>query len=106
MKSEEIALEIMALVDENPSEPFSYERKRVLEQITDICAQAWNEMEDEATQNYELGREDGFRDGYDEAEQESDNTIQDLEERIKELEEDVRKAYDDGLAVGTEMDRS
>lgn len=96
------ALEIMALVDEFPSEPFSFERRSILERIEDMLNKAWDTFEDEAASNYEVGHEVGYSEGKEEAESELEERIQDLEDRIEELESEADEIEDRAFTEGFE----
>ncbi len=101
--SEKLALKIMALVDENPSEPFSYERKQLEYRIVDAVSQHSDALDDERDVAYDLGYEEGHREGYYEAEQDFEDRISELEEELEELRndlEDVDSRIDQAFAEG------
>lgn len=77
------ARELMALVDEFPSEPLTFERKIVEEKIVRFLDRFVQRCEDELSQGFDTGYEMGFADCRDELQ----NTIQDLEDQIQDLKE-------------------
>jgi flagellar biosynthesis/type III secretory pathway protein FliH len=104
---EKAASEIMALVDEFPSGPFTLERKwleqKLVAKLEDITGLASDE--DDAA--YQVGYDEGYAEGKDETEQEMDQQIQDLEEQVDDLEreleqvqEDAAQAFAEGYEVG------
>lgn len=104
------ALEIMALVDEYPSEPFSLERKWLLEKLEAKLVWAWDAFEDEADANYQVGYDVGYSDGHDEGkaemEDELESRIQDLEDQVNDLEteiEDMQTKIDQAFTEGFEI---
>jgi flagellar biosynthesis/type III secretory pathway protein FliH len=99
---EAVAHEIMALVDEYPSEPFSFERREVEEQICYKIGRHTQEVDEELDASFSLGYDEGKREGYEEATNEFRSRIEELEEQIKNLEQDVEKAHEDGVAEGYE----
>jgi len=99
------ARKILALVDEYPSEPFSFERKQVENRIADMIFQHTQQTEDELDEAFALGQDAGYREGKEETEDELHEEIQDLEDRINELEreiEDLKADNDRSFAEGYE----
>jgi flagellar biosynthesis/type III secretory pathway protein FliH len=94
----EAARDIMALVDEFPSEPFSLERREIESKLEDLIARLHDIHEDAKESYYQLG----YEDGYGSAKEDSEQEIQELEDKIPALEEDVREAYDKGYEEGYE----
>ena len=102
-KSHDFALKIMALVDEFPSEPFSFERKQLEYRIADAVARHTDALDDERDTAYDLGYDEGQREGYAEAEQDFEDRIAELEEELEELRsdlEDVDARIDQAFAEG------
>jgi hypothetical protein len=90
------AEKVMALVDEFPSEPFSFERKSVLDKVTDIIANHTQEYEDELAEAFEVGRDTGSN----EMAKERREEIKELEDEIAVLREEKDKAYQEGYDAG------
>lgn len=77
------ARELMALVDEFPSEPLTFERKIVEAKIAHSLDRFVQRCEDELSQGFDTGYEMGYADCRDELH----STIQDLEDQIQDLKE-------------------
>lgn len=92
----EAAREIMALVDEFPSEPFSLERRQVEEKLEELISKLHDIHEDAKESYYQIGHEEG----YSSAKEDSEQEVQELEDKIAELEQDVRETYDKGYDDG------
>lgn len=104
-KANELALKIMALVDENPSEPFSYERREVEARIVALVTRHSDEVDGELDDAYSLGYDEGHSAGYEEAQDESEGRIEELEEELEELRsdlEDMNAKIDQAFAEGYE----
>ena len=104
-KANELALKIMALVDDNPSEPFSFERREVEARIAALVTRHSEEVDGELDEAYNLGYDEGHSAGYDEAQDESGDRIAELEEELEELRsdlEDVDSRIDQAFAEGYE----
>jgi len=103
----EAAHKIMALVDEFPSEPFSYERKVILEKLEDLVAQHTQQVDDELDESFNLGFSEGERSGESQAREELrdeyESQIEELKDNLSEAEEEIRRAYDEGFAAGTQI---
>lgn len=83
------AQEIMALVDEFPSEPFSFERKRLEQRLTMYIERFANQVEDEYQSSFDIGYEEGLAEGRDESYarlDELENLLIEKENIIDELE--------------------
>lgn len=103
--SEKLALKIMALVDEFPSEPFSYERKQLEYKLIDAISLHSDAVDGERDVAYDLGYDEGHREGYAEAEQDFEDRISELEEELEELRsdlEDTDSKIDQAFAEGYE----
>jgi flagellar biosynthesis/type III secretory pathway protein FliH len=98
--SEDKAREIMALVDEFPSEPLSFERRGIIEKLTAILAQFADDVESEQQSSFDVGYDCGYNDGCSEKEEDLNEEILNLEDKISELEEEVSASYDEGFAAG------
>lgn len=94
----ETAEKIMALVDEYPSGPLSFERRQVIDEVETLIACYTKESEDELDISFALGLDEGRR----QAEDESAEEISNLEEIIDELREEVKEEYNRGYDEGFE----
>ena len=103
--SMDLTLKIMALVDEFPSEPLSFERKQIELKLETLVAKHTGQIDNERDAAYEMGQEDGFAEGYDQATDELEGHIQDLEDEISELKEDLEQKIDDAFTEGYESAR-
>lgn len=83
--SMDLALKIMALVDENPSEPFSFERKQMELKLEEVIASHTQQIDDELQESFDLGLYEGKR----QAEDDLGAEIHELEEKIEELEAEI-----------------
>lgn len=104
-KANELALKIMALVDETPSEPFSFERREVQARIVELITYHSDEVDGELDSAYNLGYDEGHSAGYDEAQDDSGDRIAELEEELEELRsdlDDVDAKLDQAFAEGYE----
>ncbi len=106
------AEEIMALVDENPSELFSLERKFLIERLKTKLLNIYGVCEDDLDGSYQVG----YDLGYDEARQEISSDyelrIEELEEEIEELRQDldemdakIDQAFADGYQTAAQDDK-
>jgi len=105
--SSSIATKIMALVDEFPSEPLSFERKKLEERISDIIAYFVDDIEQREEQAYSSGFDDGYSEGHDEGRIETED---EYESKIADMqtahEEEKLEEYDKGIADGYETARA
>jgi len=100
-----VAREIMALVDEFPSEPFSYERKQVEEKLEILLARYADDTKDAHDSYYQVGFDEGLYEGKMEAEDEYVTRIEELEMEIEDLQRDLEEAEkqaDQAFAEGYE----
>jgi flagellar biosynthesis/type III secretory pathway protein FliH len=101
-----VAHDIMALVDEFPSEPFTYERKVLLEKLEELFAQFVQQADDELGLSFDIG----FEEGADSVREEMEAEIETLEDEIADLKDEVeeakKEAYTDGFAEGYETARA
>lgn len=97
------AYEIMALVDEFPSEPFSYERKMLVEKLELFIAKHTDQMDDELDYSFNLGFDTGANSKNEELKAEHAEEIDYLQSKLDEMEEQVKQAYDEGFAAGIEF---
>lgn len=100
-----VAREIMALVDEFPSEPFSYERKQVESKLELVLARYADDTKDAHDSYYQVGFDEGHYEAKMEAEDEYETRIQELEEAIDDLRNDLNDAeakLDQAFAEGYE----
>ncbi len=88
---EKAAQEIMALVDECPSEPFTFERRQVIDKLETLLDKLLDISEDSKESWQQLGYEEGYNAGYEEAEQDNETQINELEDRINELETELQE---------------
>jgi flagellar biosynthesis/type III secretory pathway protein FliH len=101
--SKDAAEKIMALVDEFPSTPLTFERKQVMDQLECIVAQHTQQVEDELNDAFALGLDEGRRQAEEETRDEYESRIEELQAYIAELEEEAKRAYDEGFASGLEV---
>ena len=87
----DFALEIMALVDEYPSEPFSFERKAVIEKLEMMVAQHTHQIEGELDDAFSFGLDEGKR----QAEADCENEIRELQEQLEEAQRDIETLTED-----------
>lgn len=99
----EVAHKILALVDESPSEPFSFERKQVEDKLVQILYQFTQQADDELDTAFNLGMDEGES----QTEEKFYAKIEDLEYQVRELEdinEDLQRqidiAFEQGLEAG------
>lgn len=101
----EVAQQILALVDESPSGPFSLERRFIEEQVEALLMRFADIAEEAKESYYELGYDDGFDEGHSQGSDSAEEEIQSLEERVEELEgelEDLNDKIDQAFAEGYE----
>lgn len=100
MTANDFAEKIMALVDEFPSELFSFERKKIISDITDMIVQYTQEAENEL-ESFDLGVDEGRS----QVTEEMNVRIEDLDSEItilrEEKDEAYQKGYEDGFDAGT-----
>lgn len=106
------AEEIMALVDENPSELFSLERKFLIQRLRSKLERFYQVTEDELDSSYQVGYELGYDEGKDEATSDYEARIEELEEKIEELRRDLEEvdskidqAFADGYQTAAQDDK-
>lgn len=85
----ELALKIMALVDEHPSEPFSIERKWLEGNIKEMIVRHSGELDDELDTSFQTGYDEGYQEGQSETEQGFQDRISELEEELENLRNDL-----------------
>lgn len=88
--SMDLALKIMALVDERPSEPFSFERKQVERILEEMVARHTQQIDDELQESFDLGYYEGKR----QAEEDAQEEINELEEQVNDLEREIEQLKD------------
>lgn len=103
--SKDAALKILALVDEFPSEPLSFERKQLENKIESLVARFSQHVDNERDAAYEYGHEDGYDEGYQQATDELEARIQELEEDIADLKQEQENRYQDAFTEGYESAR-
>lgn len=84
------AADLLAWLDENPTEPFTIERKWIEQKLTSKLEEIADLAADEDDAAYQVGYDTGYDDGFDNAKEEMASEIEDLEARIEELEADNR----------------
>lgn len=97
--SKDLALKIMALVDEYPSGPFSLERKEIEFQLEAMIARHTQQIDDELDTAFALGLDEGKY----QSNQEYEDKVRELEEKINDLEnqlEDVNGQVETAFAQG------
>lgn len=109
----EAALKIMALVDEYPSEPFSYERKQLEVKLEELLTNFGDVSEEAKEQYYQVGYDEGFDEGQSQAEMDYDRQIQDLEEEVDDLKRELEdaqgnleQAFTEGYETATRTENS
>lgn len=103
--SKDAALKILALVDEFPSEPLSFERKQLENKIESLVARFAQHIDNERDAAYEYGHEDGYDEGYQQATDELEGHIQELEEDVADLKQEQENKYQDAFTEGYESAR-
>lgn len=103
--SKSTALKILALVDEFPSEPLSFERRQLENRIESVVANFTQHVDNERDAAYEYGHEDGYDEGYQQATDEFEARIQELEEEIADLKQEQENGNQDAFAEGYESAR-
>lgn len=86
--------ELLAWLDENPTEVNSIERRWIMEKLASKLETIADKAADEDDAAYQIGYDTGYDDGVDNAKEDMASEIQDLEERIEELEEEIRDLED------------
>jgi flagellar biosynthesis/type III secretory pathway protein FliH len=89
------AAKIMALVDENPTEVFSLERRQIEEHITRIVEEASDLASDEDDVAYQLGYEEGYYEAKNLVTQDFEQDIRSLEKEIEDLHNELELAKDE-----------
>lgn len=102
----QVAHDIMALVDEHPSEPFTYERKVLLEKLEDLFARVTQQADDELQTSFDIGFEEGADSMREEMQIEIETLEDEVEDLKNEIEEVKKEAYTDGFAEGYETARA
>lgn len=107
-----VAEKIMALVDEYPSEPFSFERKQLVDKIYLTICKHTQQVSDDAENYYNQGYEEGSYEGKQEATGDLESEIQELEDEIEELRQELSELnnkldqiYLEGFEEGQNQDR-
>lgn len=103
--SRDAAQKILALMDEFPSEPFSFERKQVEDKLECLIAKHTQQIDDEMDYSFNLGIEEGHSQGYEEAKNEYETRIQELEDELLELKDNLGQKLDDAFTEGYETAR-
>ncbi len=102
---EKAAQEIMALVDECPSEPFTFERRQVIDKLETLMDNLLDVSQASKDSWQQVGYDEGYDAGYDQANEESATHTNELEDRINELEielQDERQNTDNAFTEGYE----
>jgi hypothetical protein len=89
------AAKIMALVDENPTEVFSLERRQIEERITRIVEEASDLASDEDDVAYQLGYEEGYYEAKNLVTQDFEQDVRSLEKEIEDLHNELELAKDE-----------
>ena len=101
-----VAYDIMALVDEYPSEPFTYERKMILEKLEDLFARFVQQSDNELDYSFHLGFEEGENSMRDELNFEIEDLRNEISNLEYQLEQTKKDGYDDGFTEGYETARA
>ncbi len=94
----DFAEKILTLIDEYPSEVFSFERKQIIPKIEALLYKFSGYVESEVDEAFRLGREEGEEN----AESRYKTTIDELQQDIRQLESENRSSYEEGFAAGVE----
>jgi len=94
------AEKIMALVDEFPSEPLSFERRNILEKITYLIGHHTMEYEGEIDNAFEVGRDTGREEMSEELCSDMEALNDEIDTLRQEKDEEYQKGYDDGFDAG------
>lgn len=100
----DLVLKIMALVDENPSEPFSFERKQLELKLEEAVSFHTQQVDSELDLSYELGYDEGrysAEEDYLQEIRELEEQVNDLEREIETLKEDNDKAFAEGYETAS-----
>jgi flagellar biosynthesis/type III secretory pathway protein FliH len=100
--SEKLAQEILALVDEFPSEPFSFERRQIADKIEQMVLRHTQETEESLDEGFNVGVEEGRSQMLEELQEVHSSEIEELKEKY---EEDQQRAYDLAFQEGYEVAR-
>jgi len=90
----EAAQKIMALVDEFPSEPFSFERRQLIEKIEYFIGNYVDYVEEQLDDAFNLGVDTGVN----QKQEELEGQIKDLKSKVTSL---VHEAFTRGFIAGT-----
>ncbi len=101
----EAARKIMALVDEHPSEPFSYERRIIEEKLYVLICKHTQQTDDELDTSFALGFDEGYEQAYAALKEEYSDRIEELEQENLDLAEDIQTKLDDAFTEGYEAAR-
>ena len=93
---------ILAVIDEFPSEPLSFERREVEEKLYLLICSHTQETEDELDEAFNLGFEEGEYSGKAETAEEYEDRISELEEEIEDLRAELQEVTDRSFAEGFE----
>jgi hypothetical protein len=100
----DLALKILALMDEFPSEPFSFERKQIELKLEEMIAQHTQQIDDELQMSFD----EGFSEGKWQSDQDHEQEIRELEEEVDDLgreleglKTEVDKAFVEGYEAAT-----
>lgn len=101
MTSEKLYLngaeQILNFIDENPTEPFTIERKWLVTQLADKLQAISDKAADEDEAAFQVGYDEGWYEGRSQAESDYENDIMDLEDRIRELEVELSNVQADNF---------
>lgn len=101
--SMDLALKIMALVDEFPSEPLSFERKQIELKLEKLIAQHTQQIDNELQESFEMGYDEGKQSAEDDYLQEIHELEEELDDVRRELDEansQLDQAFSQGFELG------
>lgn len=102
------AANLLAWLDENPTEPFTIERKWIEAHLASELEIIADRAADEDDAAYQVGYDTGYADGTDNAKEDCASEIEDLESRIEDLEAEIAdlegqaaNAFAEGFEIGS-----
>lgn len=93
---------ILDLVDENPTQPFTLERRELASRIARLVEIASDKAADEDDAAYQSGYDEGYYEAKDEVSSDFENEIRELEEQINDLERELESAKDEAASAFAE----
>jgi hypothetical protein len=106
--AEKAAYKIMALVDEFPSKPFSFERKQMIDRLECFIAQHTEQVDDELDESFNLGVDTGrqqMRDAIEDAKEEVRQIQKEMDELKSNVKDRIHEAYSRGYLAAIPLDK-